>query len=225
MIPGQETSLPPKAPCNISMIAIIDYGMGNLRSVSKAFEACGAKPLVTSSAEKILKAEKIVLPGVGAFGAAMRELKKRNLVHVIKEKIYRGTPYLGLCLGLQLLFSESEEKDERGRNPKGLDVLKGVVRRFKGPLKIPHMGWNTVRLLNRDNPLFKAVPDQSYFYFVHSYYAVPKDKRWASSVTPYGVSFCSSIRKGSLFATQFHPEKSQSAGMLIIKNFIQLGED
>ncbi|MGH7197751.1 MAG: imidazole glycerol phosphate synthase subunit HisH, partial [Candidatus Omnitrophota bacterium] len=159
------------------MIAIIDYGMGNLRSVQKAFEKNGAQAQVTSSTRDIDRAEKIVLPGVGAFEGAMEELKKRGLVDVIKEKISDGVPYLGLCLGLQLLFETSEESlgKEKAR---GLGVVPGTVRRFRGKFKIPHMGWNTLRIRKKNCPLFKGLGSGESFYFVHSYYGAPKDPSW-----------------------------------------------
>ena len=197
------------------MIVLIDYGMGNLRSVEKAFEACGARPKITSDPKIVEKASKIVLPGVGAFTHAMQELKKRKLVTPIVEKIRSGTPYLGLCLGLQLLFSESEE----GKGSKGFGIIKGPVKRFTHKLKIPHMGWNTAKLRQKKNPLFRGIADDTFFYFVHSYYGVPDDKSWVLTTTDYGNQFCSSVSKGNVFATQFHPEKSQTQGLKMIRNF------
>ena len=197
------------------MIALIDYGMGNLRSVQKAFEACGASPEVTSDPKDIEKADKIVLPGVGAFSHAMQELKKRKLLGVLKEKIGDGTPYLGLCLGLQLLFSRSEEGKE-----KGLGILPGEVKRFRGALKVPHMGWNTLSVKKKNCPLLEGVGVSDYFYFVHSFYAVPEEKSAVSSTTGYGKEFCSSVWQDNIFATQFHPEKSQKAGLGILRNFL-----
>jgi glutamine amidotransferase len=202
------------------MIAIIDYGMGNLRSVQKAFEVCGAKPKITDKPGDIEKADKIILPGVGAFWAAMQELGKRRLIAPIKEKIASGAPYLGLCLGLQLLFDDSEEGRTRS-NVRGLGILPGTVKLFKGKLKVPHMGWNDVEFL-RSNPLFKGIESGEKFYFVHSYYAVPKEKNVVLTQTPYGGRFCSAVWKDNIFATQFHPEKSQSSGLKVIRNFIRL---
>ena len=199
------------------MPVIIDYGMGNLRSVEKAFEACGARPVITSNPRVVEKAGKIILPGVGAFTQAMRELKKRKLVEPILEKIKSGTPYLGLCLGLQLLFSESEE----GRGLKGFGIIEGPVRRFSHKLKIPHMGWNTIEARQKNCPLLLGISKDAYFYFVHSYYGVPKDRSWILTETEYGIKFCSSIRKNHVFATQFHPEKSQAEGLRMIRNFIE----
>lgn len=198
------------------MIAIVDYGMGNLRSVEKAFIDRGCRPKVTSLVKDIEKADKIVLPGVGAFTHAMRELKKLKLVGPIRAKIESGTPYLGLCLGLQLLFSRSEE----GEKVKGLGIIAGPVKRFRGLDKVPHMGWNTLKVIQKNNALMKGVGVKDYFYFVHSYYGVPEDKSWILSRTRYGTDFCSAISKGSVFATQFHPEKSQAAGLRLIQNFI-----
>jgi len=199
------------------MITIIDYGMGNLHSVQKAFEKNGARVKVSSDPRAIERASKLVLPGVGAFTHAMRELEKRKLTEVIREKILGGTPYLGLCLGLQLLFSKSEE----GERVAGLGIIPGSVMRFKGPMKIPHMGWNTLDIKKRGCPVFSGVTTKDYFYFVHSYYGVPEDPSWTLSTTRYHLSFCSSVWKGHVFATQFHPEKSQSSGLRLIKNFIR----
>ena len=190
--------------------------MGNLRSVQKAFEVCGAKPKVTSSPADIEKADKIILPGVGAFGQAMHELKKMKLIGALKDKIKSGAPYLGLCLGLQLLFSSSEEG-----HVKGLGILPGKVKRFSAKsLKVPHMGWNTVSARKKNCPILKSVHATDYFYFVHSFYAAPEEKDVMLTSTRYGLEFCSSVWKGNIFATQFHPEKSQSAGLNIIKNFV-----
>ena len=197
---------------------IVDYGMGNLRSVEKAFEANGARPKISSLVKDIENAQKLVVPGVGAFPRAMRELKARKLIGPIKDKVKSGAPYLGICLGLQLLFSRSEE----GERVKGLDVISGEVVRFKGKMKIPHMGWNTLDLKKKSCPILKRVRNDEYFYFVHSYYGVPEDESWVLSRTAYGTRFCSAIWKDNIFATQFHPEKSQTAGLKIIKNFIAL---
>ncbi len=202
-------------------VVIIDYGMGNLRSVQKAFEKNGARPKVSSLAKDIERADKIVLPGVGAFTAAVRELEKRKLLSIIKEKIESGALYLGLCLGLQLLFDESEESIGKAK-VKGLGVIEGRVRRFRGNMKIPHMGWNTINIKKKNCPILKGIGPKDYFYFVHSYYGVPQDSSWNLSQTRYGVDFCSSIWKDNIFATQFHPEKSQGSGLRIIKNFIGL---
>nr|MBU1328211.1 imidazole glycerol phosphate synthase subunit HisH [Candidatus Omnitrophota bacterium] len=204
------------------MIVIIDYGMGNLRSVQKAFEKFCSNVIVSSSAEDILKADKIILPGVGAFKVAMDELKKRGLIKPIKDSIEKGKPFLGICLGLQLLFSESEE----GGKIRGLDVVEGKVKRFKekNGLKIPHMGWNRISLKFKSSKLkvIDGVEDGSYMYFVHSYYAAPKDKNVILCETDYGVGFASGVHKDNVYGFQFHPEKSQSAGLKIIENFVKL---
>ncbi len=192
--------------------------MGNLCSVENAFLKNGARVRISSKPRDIEKAEKIVLPGVGAFTQAMHELKKRRLVEPLREKIQSGTPYLGLCLGLQLLFSRSEE----GERVKGLDIIPGEVRRFRGDLKVPHIGWNRLSVRAKKCPLLKGVEREDFFYFVHSYYGVPKDKSWVASTTDYGVKFCSSVWKGQVFATQFHPEKSQRSGQKLIRNFIRI---
>ncbi|HXY61833.1 MAG TPA: imidazole glycerol phosphate synthase subunit HisH [Nitrospirota bacterium] len=200
------------------MIAIIDYGMGNLRSVQKGFERTGHEAVVTSDAKTILSASKVVLPGVGAFPDCMRNLREYGLVDVVHESINSGKPFLGICLGLQLLFTESEEFGIS----KGLDIIKGRVIRFKGPefrhLKIPHMGWNSISI-NRHAPALQDVPDDSYVYFVHSFHVVPDDKSVIATSTLYGFEFVSSIWKDNVFAVQFHPEKSQVLGLSILKRF------
>ena len=200
------------------MIAIIDYGMGNLRSVQKGFERMGHEAVVTNDATTILSASKVVLPGVGAFPDCMRNLREYGLIDVVHESINSGKPFLGICLGLQLLFTESEEFGIS----KGLDIIKGRVVRFKGPefgdLKIPHMGWNSVSIKRRA-PALQDVPDNSNVYFVHSFHVVPDDKSVIATTTPYGFEFVSSIWKDNIFATQFHPEKSQALGLSILKRF------
>ena len=208
------------------MIAVIDYGMGNLRSVEKALEISGAKTVVTSSARAIAGCDKIVFPGVGAFGDAMKELKSRRLVEPIKDAIACGKPFLGLCLGLQLLFEKSEEAP----GVKGLGILKGDVRRFRfkrgNALKVPHMGWNNIayslKLKAISLKLLRGVPDNSYMYFVHSYYAVPKNKKDILTTTDYGIKFASGVCKDNIYGLQFHPEKSQELGLRILKNFVEL---
>jgi len=209
------------------MIAIIDYGMGNLRSVEKGFQKAGVDVTVTNKPGIVNNADAVVLPGVGAFKDCMRELSDLKLIDAVVDSIKKGKPYLGICLGLQALFSESVEF---GRC-KGLDVLRGSVVRFdfggqklKTPnsqlstLKVPHMGWNEINI-RKDNPLFKGIPDKSYFYFVHSFYVVPEDKTIISATTDYGIEFTSSVRKENIFAVQFHPEKSQAVGLQMLKNF------
>ena len=205
------------------MIAIIDYGMGNLRSVQKGFEAVGAKAIVTSDSKKILSARSVVLPGVGAFKACMDNLEKFNLIDTVKQSVQRGKPFLGICLGLQLLFSQAEEFG----SVSGLGILKGKVVGFKDapnsgdPLKIPHMGWNNVEV-KPSHPLFDSVPNQSYFYFVHSYYVVPEDRATVATITNYGIEFVSGIHHENIHAFQFHPEKSQQLGLTVLKNFSRL---
>jgi imidazole glycerol-phosphate synthase subunit HisH len=214
------------------MIAIIDYGMGNLRSVQKALEIVGAKTKLTSEARDIEKADKIVFPGVGAFGEAMAELKKRKLVDPLKSAIGDGKIFLGLCLGLQLLFEKSEEDP----GVKGLCVLEGESKRFKFKreegggkrevLKVPHMGWNSIKRTTNDErratKLLAGIPNGSYMYFVHSYYVKPKDKTIALTTTDYGIDFVSGIHKDNIYAFQFHPEKSQGLGLKILENFVRL---
>ena len=197
------------------MIAIIDYGMGNLRSVEKGFQKVGAEVEVTDRPEVVKKADGVVLPGVGAFKDCMNELVNLNLTDTLVEAIKGGKPYLGICLGLQVLFSESEEF---GRC-RGLDIFSGKVPRFPaGDLKVPHMGWNVLKV-QRDNPLLSGIPDDSYFYFVHSFYVAPDDSSIISTTTDYGLEFTSMVWKDNIFAVQFHPEKSQAMGLRILKNF------
>lgn len=207
------------------MIAIIDYGMGNLRSVQKGFEHTGHEAMVTSDAKTILNADKVVLPGVGAFPDCMRNLEQYGLIDAVKNSISAGKPFLGICLGLQLLFTESEEFGIS----KGLDIIKGKVIRFKGPafdtshsaldtLKVPHMGWNSLSIKHRP-PALQDVPDNSHVYFVHSFHVLPDDKNVIATTTPYGIDFVSSIWKDNIFAVQFHPEKSQALGLSILKRF------
>ncbi|HTP06081.1 MAG TPA: imidazole glycerol phosphate synthase subunit HisH [Nitrospirota bacterium] len=200
------------------MIAIIDYGMGNLRSVQKGFERMGHEVVVTNDAKTIMDASKVVLPGVGAFPDCMRNLREYGLIDAVHKTIRSGKPFLGICLGLQLLFTESEEFGIS----KGLDIIKGRVIRFKGPefadLKIPHMGWNSISIKQRV-PALQDVPDNSHVYFVHSFHVVPEDKSVIATTTPYGIEFVSSIWKDNIFAVQFHPEKSQGLGLSILKRF------
>lgn len=207
------------------MIAIIDYGMGNLRSVQKGFERVGREAVVTSDAKTILSAAKVVLPGVGAFPDCMRNLEQYGLIDAVRQTIDSGKPFLGICLGLQLLFTESEEFGIS----KGLDIIKGRVIRFKGPafstshsalgtLKVPHMGWNSLSIKQRA-PALQDVPDNSHVYFVHSFHVVPEDKNVIATTTTYGIDFVSSIWKDNIFAAQFHPEKSQALGLSILKRF------
>jgi glutamine amidotransferase len=197
-------------------IAILDYGMGNLRSVQKAFEKVGYAAEVTSDAEVARRADKIVLPGVGAFEDAIAELHRCGLAEPVVEAIRSGKPFLGICLGLQLLFEKSYENGEH----QGLGVLSGDVVRFELPPEyaVPHMGWNQLGLRRRP-PILDGIEDGSYFYFVHSYYVVPRDVDVIAVETDYGRPFCSMIWRDNVFATQFHPEKSQAQGLRLLKNF------
>ncbi|RJQ48736.1 MAG: imidazole glycerol phosphate synthase subunit HisH [Nitrospiraceae bacterium] len=214
------------------MIAIIDYGMGNLRSVEKGFMKAGVDAKVTNRPEVVKKADAVVLPGVGAFKDCMRELTNLALVDAVVDSINAGKPYLGICLGLQVLFSESVEFG----TCRGIDIFRGKVVKFdfsvgaygntpvQSPilnpqsLKVPHMGWNEIKI-QRDNPLFKGIPDKTYFYFVHSFYVVPDDASIIATTTDYGMEFTSSVRKDNVFAVQFHPEKSQAMGLQVLRNF------
>ncbi len=200
------------------MIAIVDYGMGNLRSVKKAFESLGFLPTVTRNSEEILNSDGLVLPGVGAFGDCMKNLEDFGLVDPIKSFINTGKPFLGICLGLQLLFEESEEST--GEN--GLGILKGKVVRFprfnEERLKVPHIGWNQVDA-KRSLPILEGIPVGSWFYFVHSYFPEPEDSGVIAGKTQYGIEFTSAIEKDNVFACQFHPEKSSTLGLKILQNF------
>ncbi len=200
----------------MSRIAIIDYGMGNLRSVEKAFEHVGHNAFIAKQPDEVLLASHVVLPGVGGFPECMKNLERTGMIDAVYKSIESGKQFLGICLGLQLLFGESEEFGHH----KGLDILEGRVVRFRlGPeFKVPHMGWNQIRI-ERDVPVLKGIPDNSFVYFVHSYYVVPSDKGIISTLTDYGNLFVSSIWKGNIFACQFHPEKSQEIGLRILKNF------
>ena len=201
------------------MIAIIDYQMGNLRSVQKAIERVGHAATITSDAAEIAAAEKVILPGVGAFADAIAELKRRELVETIRDSIDAGKPFLGICLGLQLLFDRSFEDGEY----EGLGILPGDVRRFEIPpeYKVPHMGWNRVQFQRRP-PLMEGLETEPYFYFVHSYYVVPRDEAVVAGQALYPDPFCAIVWRENLFATQFHPEKSQANGLQVLKNFAEL---
>ena len=202
-------------------IALIDYGMGNLRSVGKALELAGADVCVTSSARQINSSGAMVLPGVGSFGPAIRNLEKKGLIETIVRSVNSGKQYLGLCLGFQFLFDASEEEGKH----KGFGLIEGKVKKFvfKGAsrkLKIPHMGWNNVSVREKSSRLFKGMKDGSFFYFVHSYYGEPKDKGVAAGTTLYGLDFCSALEKNNIWACQFHPEKSGETGIKLLKNFV-----
>lgn len=198
------------------MIAIIDYGMGNLASVKNALNKLGYEALISDDADEILKAHKVILPGVGAFEDAIRNIRRRGLDKAIDEIMRQAKPLLGICLGLQLMMSESEENGLH----KGLDLVQGRVVKFELPLgfKVPHMGWNSItpRL---DSRLFTGISPESYFYFVHSYYVVPEDDTVIAARSDYGIGFTCAIERGSLYATQFHPEKSGAIGLQVLKNF------
>jgi glutamine amidotransferase len=201
------------------MIKIVDYGMGNLRSVQKGFEKIGAEAVIVSSPAEAANAHKLVLPGVGAFRDAIHELRRTELDQPVREHIASGRPFLGICLGLQLLFDVSYEDGQW----EGLGVLKGKVVRFaeQPDLKIPHMGWNGLDF-PRPTRLFEGVPAGSSFYFVHSYYVVPDEESVIAAHTDYGGPFVSAVARNNLFATQFHPEKSQTLGLRLLKNFATL---
>jgi len=201
------------------LIAIIDYGMGNLASVNNAFLKLGYETVTTSAPEAILAADKVVLPGVGAFADAIANLRQAGLDLTIQRLVERETPLLGICLGLQLLFSVSYENGVH----RGLDIIPGRVEKFQLPpqYKVPQMGWNSISV-NPGSRLLAGIPSGSYFYFVHSYYVVPEDETVAAARTEYGISFVSAIEKGALFATQFHPEKSSELGLKILRNFAEL---
>jgi glutamine amidotransferase len=206
------------------MITIIDYGMGNLRSVQKGFEKVGCNAEVTADPRVVERADRLVLPGVGAFRDCMDNLREGGFIAPIRNHIAAGRPFLGICLGLQLLFTESEEF---GRH-RGLDIIPGRVRRFPDDLqaggeklKVPHMGWNQIDI-RRPAPIFAGLESGECVYFVHSYYVDPEDPAVAASTTDYGMTFCSSIWRDNVMATQFHPEKSQRVGLKILENFGRL---
>ena len=197
-------------------LVVIDYGSGNLRSVDKALETVGVSPIVTGDANQIASADAVVLPGVGSGPAAMDALRQRDLVEPIRECVTSGRPFLGVCLGLQLLLDRTEEG-----NADCLGSVAGRVKRLPDGLKVPHMGWNSVRF-KQEHPVFEGIPQDSYFYFVHSYYAAPDDDTWVAGTTDYGVSFCSIYARDNVVATQFHPEKSGRMGLRIYQNFVTL---
>ncbi len=206
------------------MITVIDYGMGNLRSVQKAFEKVGYQAKVTSDPADVETADRLVLPGVGAFKDCMDNLRDGGFIDPILRHVESGKPFLGICLGLQLLFTESEEF---GRH-QGLGIIPGKVVRFPADmreggeeLKVPHMGWNRIEI-KQEIPLYRGVENGSFAYFVHSYYVVPEDAQSVATATDYGISFCSSICRDNVMATQFHPEKSQQVGLQILENFGKL---
>ena len=201
-------------------IVIVDYGLANLRSVQKAFETVGAPAEISSDPDRVADATKLVLPGVGAFGDAMARLRETGLAEAVRHQIDEGLPFLGICLGLQLLFTRSEE----GGIYPGLDLVPGEVVRFPEipGLKVPHMGWNTLKRIRPDCPLFAELPAEPAVYFVHSYYAKPLDPSLTAAVADYPTPFCAMIWRDNLFATQFHPEKSQQVGLQMLRNFARL---
>jgi glutamine amidotransferase len=202
------------------MVAIIDYGMGNIHSVQKALEFCGAKTGVTNKPADIRNADKVILPGVGAFADAMDELKRKGLIGALAEYIKNKKPFLGICLGMQLLFEGSDE----AKDSAGLGVLKGRVKLFdkKRGLKVPHMGWNQLKKAADKCPLLKDIPEGSYVYFCHSYYPWPNDTKVVAATTDYGIDFASMVWRDNIYGVQFHPEKSQDIGLKILKNFVNL---
>jgi glutamine amidotransferase len=199
------------------MIGIIDYGMGNLRSVQKALELLGAETIITSDCETLAGCDGIILPGVGAFPDAIENIKSKNIDKAIEEAVNANKPLLGICLGMQLLFEESDEI----RICKGLGLIKGRITRIVGDVKIPHMGWNNLEI-KRQCKILEGVKDGSYAYFVHSYLAVDMDDENINAVTSYGTEIPAVVSKGNIFGTQFHPEKSGVLGMKILENFIKL---
>lgn len=201
------------------MTAIIDYDAGNIRSVEKAMQHLKEPVKITRDPEEILAADRVILPGVGAFGDAMEKIRQYGLEDVICQVVGKGTPFLGICLGLQLLFEESEESP----GAKGLGILKGRIRKIPAGegLKIPHMGWNTLELQG-DGRLFRGIPDETFVYFVHSYYLEAEDEAIVKASTRYGVRIHASVEQGNVFACQFHPEKSSAAGLAMLRNFVEI---
>ena len=201
------------------MVAIIDYDAGNIRSVEKAVRYLGKEVTVTSDPGKILAADRVILPGVGAFGDAMKRLHAMGLVEVIRQVAERGTPFLGICLGLQLLFEKSEESP----GVAGLGLLRGEILRLPElpGLKVPHIGWNSLKYPNPGR-LFRGIPEDSYVYFVHSYYLKAQDEGIVTATTEYGTLVHASVESGNLFACQFHPEKSSETGLTILENFLSI---
>jgi len=198
------------------MIAVIDYGAGNVRSVINAISSLGFEPLVTSNPRDIRRADKVILPGVGAAGSTVDSLKAQGLDTAIAAYIAEGRPFMGICIGMQVLFDYTEE----GGGAECLGIIPGRVKKLPASLKVPHMGWNQVRQLN-SHPVFKGIEDEAYFYFVHSYYVEPEHDDIIIGSTRYGLDFASAVAAGNLVATQFHPEKSGKLGLRIYRNFLQ----
>jgi len=199
------------------MIVVVDYGMGNLKSVLNAFSRLNADIVISSDPGVVRDAPVVVLPGVGAFGICMENLEKRGLADAIREHIRDGKRYLGICLGMQILFESGVEAP----GVPGLGIIKGAVPRFTGSIKVPHMGWNSVTL-KKDSPMFKGIHTGDFFYFVHSYYCAPADPGVIATTTDYGSPFVSSVETGNIFACQFHPEKSQAVGLRLLQNFFNI---
>jgi glutamine amidotransferase len=195
---------------------IIDYGVGNLRSVEKAFAATGCDALISGDEETLRTAQRLVLPGVGAFGACMKALKERGFDLLVREKASEGTPLLGVCVGMQMLF---EESDEFGSTP-GLGLLRGTVRRFGNELVVPHVGWNRIHQ-KREHALFEGIGDGAFCYFVHSFYCQPRDRDVVVGETEYGQRYASVVARGNICGVQFHPEKSQDVGLRMLRNFVR----
>lgn len=204
---------------SVSQIAIIDYDAGNLRSVEKALQFLGHETSVTRDRDKILSADKVILPGVGSFGDAMDKLKSYNLINTINDVAEKNIPFFGICLGLQLLFETSEESE----GVAGLGILKGDIVRIpdRNDLKIPHIGWNSLHIMNNGR-LFSGIDENSYVYFVHSYYLRAKDENIVTAVTEYSACIHASVEKNNIFACQFHPEKSGAVGLKILENFVSV---
>lgn len=199
------------------MNIIVDYHAGNLFNLKNALDTIGVASEISSDPDVVASAERLLFPGVGAFGAAMESLQSTGLIAVLKEKIAAETPFLGICVGLQLLYETGEE----GGSQEGLGIIPGSVQRFTHDLKIPHMGWNQVHHPGQD-PLFSGIPDKSHFYFVHSYYGTPTEAQHSLATTDYGMRFTSAIRDNRVWGVQFHPEKSQDVGLQLLKNFCSL---
>jgi len=199
-------------------IAVVNYNMGNIKSVENAFKKIGAEIKTTCNAEVVRNASAVVLPGVGAFRDAIGNLKSLNLVDIILETVLKGKPFLGICIGLQILFEYGME----GGRSKGLGVLKGRVEKIPQGVKIPHMGWNRVKILKKNSRIFEGIRDDESFYFVHSYHVICPDKAMIGSTTDYGIEIVSSVESQNLFAVQFHPEKSSTSGLKMLKNFTDI---
>ena len=204
------------------MVAIIDYDAGNIKSVEKAIQFLGEEAIITRNPDEILSASHVILPGVGAFGDAMEKLHKYGLIPIIHEVVERDIPFLGICLGLQLMFDRSEETPR----VEGLSILKGEIKRIpdKDDLKIPHIGWNSLKYPNVGR-LYKDIPEDSYVYFVHSYYLDAEEKDIVVATTEYGTNIHASVEKGNVFACQFHPEKSSSVGLKKLENFLKVSKE